>query len=139
MSNIFIIDTATSSTDFLVTSIIGQLYLLNNFLEFSNSFKIFSSFVYSPGLSSCMDWTLFLRTSCSLVASQTSPITQAFLEISIKLGISISETDIDGCKLYEGTEYTGSDYDWFNFMWVFIIDTWTGERKLRKKEVTQRT
>ena len=42
-----------------------------------------------------------------------------------------SWTDIDGCKLYEGTEYTGSDYDWINFMWVFIIDTWSGERKLR--------
>lgn len=39
--------------------------------------------------------------------------------------------DIDGCKLYEGTDNNSSDYDWFNFMWVFIIDTWSGERKLR--------
>jgi hypothetical protein len=39
--------------------------------------------------------------------------------------------DIDGAKLYEGTENNGGDYDWLNFMWVFIIDTWSGERKLR--------
>ena len=33
------------NTDFLVTSIIGQLYFLNNFLEFSNSLKISFSLV----------------------------------------------------------------------------------------------
>ena len=44
-SNIFIMDAAVSSTDFLVTSIIGQLYFLNNFFEFSNSVKISFSFV----------------------------------------------------------------------------------------------
>jgi len=43
MSNIFMIEAAVSSTDFLVTSIVGQLYFLNIFFEFSNSLKIFSS------------------------------------------------------------------------------------------------
>ena len=39
------IEAAVSSTDFLVTSITGQLHFLNISFEFSNSLKIFFSLV----------------------------------------------------------------------------------------------
>ncbi len=44
-----------------------------------------------------------------------------------------SWNDIDGCKMYEGTELTSgsNDFDWFIFNWIFIINSWSGERKLR--------
>ena len=47
ISKIFKIDAAVSSTDLLVTSIIGQLYLLKSFLDLSNSSFIELRSVYS--------------------------------------------------------------------------------------------
>tara|TARA_Y100000592_G_scaffold38385_1_gene60797 strand:- start:18517 stop:19038 length:522 start_codon:yes stop_codon:yes gene_type:complete len=44
-----------------------------------------------------------------------------------------SWNDINGCKIYLGTELSSGtvDYDWLVFNLSFIIDTWSGERKLR--------
>ena len=42
-----------------------------------------------------------------------------------------SWTDIDGTKLMCGSHSANDDYAWFNYLWVFIIPAWTGERKIR--------
>ena len=44
-----------------------------------------------------------------------------------------SWNDIDGTRLFEGSNSSGSsaDYDWYNYFWIFSIDTWSGERKIR--------
>ena len=34
-------------------------------------------------------------------------------------------------KMLEGASGSVTDYDWFNFNWIFLIPTWSGERKLR--------
>ena len=45
----------------------------------------------------------------------------------------LSWNDIDGTRLFEGSNSSGSsaDYDWYNYFWIFSIDTWSGERKIR--------
>ena len=40
-------------------------------------------------------------------------------------------TTITGTQMREGTESADSDYVWHNFMYVFILSSWSGERKLR--------
>ena len=40
-------------------------------------------------------------------------------------------TTITGTQMLEGNNSDSSDYNWHNFMWLFVIDTWSGERKLR--------
>lgn len=43
-----------------------------------------------------------------------------------------SWNDIDGSKLFEGSNAASSaDYDWYNYFWIFHLDSWSGERKLR--------
>ena len=34
-------------------------------------------------------------------------------------------------KMLEGTSGNVTDYDWFNFNWIFLLPAWSGERKLR--------
>ena len=38
---------------------------------------------------------------------------------------------ITGTQMKEGSASASSDYMWFNFMWVFVLSAWNGERKLR--------
>ena len=40
-------------------------------------------------------------------------------------------TTITGTQMMEGNNSAVADYVWHNFMYVFAIDTWSGERKLR--------
>ena len=42
-----------------------------------------------------------------------------------------SWTTIDGTRLFEGSNATSSDYDWYNYCWLFILPVWSGERKIR--------
>ena len=44
-----------------------------------------------------------------------------------------SWNDIDGTRLFEGSNsaQSGADYDWYNYFWIFSLDSWSGERKLR--------
>ena len=42
-----------------------------------------------------------------------------------------SWNDINGTKSLCGNYSVASDYVWGNYMWIFILDTWSGERKLR--------
>ena len=42
-----------------------------------------------------------------------------------------SWNDIDGSRLFEGSASGSSDYDWYNYFWVFYLDSWSGERKIR--------
>ena len=40
-------------------------------------------------------------------------------------------TTISGTQMLEGNNSVESDYLWHNFMWLFVIDSWSGERKIR--------
>ena len=42
-----------------------------------------------------------------------------------------SWADIDGTKSLCGSWSTSADYVWSNYLWIFRIDSWSGERKLR--------
>lgn len=42
-----------------------------------------------------------------------------------------SWTDIDGTKSFCGSWSSQADFVWNNYLWVFRIDAWSGERKLR--------
>ena len=42
-----------------------------------------------------------------------------------------SWNDISGLKIFEGTLSANADYDWWCYMWMFSIDSWSGERKIR--------
>jgi len=43
----------------------------------------------------------------------------------------VTWTDIDGCRLFEGTSSPENDYDFIPCTHTFIIDSWTGSKKLR--------
>ena len=43
----------------------------------------------------------------------------------------LSWSDIDGCKLFEGTSGPYTDWDNISCSYCFIIPSWTGSRKLR--------
>ena len=43
----------------------------------------------------------------------------------------VSWTDIDGCKLFNGTSSPINDYDQISFSHCFIIASWSGSKKLR--------
>jgi len=51
-----------------------------------------------------------------------------------------SWNDINGTKLFEGSN-SGTSYDqrWGIFYWIFSLDTWSGERKLRLAGRSQST
>ena len=40
-------------------------------------------------------------------------------------------TTISGAQMFEGNNSIEQDYVWHNFMWLFVIDSWSGERKIR--------
>lgn len=40
-------------------------------------------------------------------------------------------TDIAGTKLFCGSWSSLVDHTWASYMWVFSLDTWVGERKIR--------
>ena len=40
-------------------------------------------------------------------------------------------TTIAGTQTLEGDNLGGTDYDWHNLSYIFSIDTWSGERKIR--------
>ena len=40
-------------------------------------------------------------------------------------------TTISGTQMLEGNNSNTLDYNWHNFMWLYVIDSWSGERKLR--------
>ena len=40
-------------------------------------------------------------------------------------------TTIDSTRIFEGIYSNTSDYVWLQFHWKFVLDTWSGERKLR--------
>tara|TARA_B100000035_G_scaffold129101_1_gene109746 strand:+ start:324 stop:806 length:483 start_codon:yes stop_codon:yes gene_type:complete len=42
-----------------------------------------------------------------------------------------SWTNIDGTKLMCGSWSNSADYIWNTYHWVFTIDSWSGERKIR--------
>src|SRR5210317_2340821 len=87
------IDSAVSSTDFLVTSILGQPYFLKVFLASSISFCILSIFVYFVLSVSFKELILFFLISTSLCGSVFNPITQLSLGFSFKIfGIEFSFT-----------------------------------------------
>ena len=43
----------------------------------------------------------------------------------------VSWSDIDGCKLFEGSQSNIVDYVFFHNSYTFILSSWTGSRKLR--------
>ena len=42
-----------------------------------------------------------------------------------------SWTTIDSTRIFEGNFSSNLDYNWHQFHWKFLLDTWSGERKLR--------
>lgn len=42
-----------------------------------------------------------------------------------------SWTTLSGAQMLEGSYNSQSDYVWHNFLYVFILNAWTGERMLR--------
>lgn len=42
-----------------------------------------------------------------------------------------SWTTLSGTQMLEGNYSSYNDYLWHNFMYVFVLDSWSGERKLR--------
>lgn len=42
-----------------------------------------------------------------------------------------SWTDVSGAQMLEGNYNSQTDYVWYNLMYVFILDAWSGERKIR--------
>ena len=42
-----------------------------------------------------------------------------------------SWTDVSGAQMLEGNYNSQTDYCWYNLMYVFMLDAWSGSRKLR--------
>ena len=87
------IEAAVSSTDFLVTSIVGHWFFLKIFFEFSTSSLIFSKFVYAVLSFSFKLFSLFFLISNNLSASVVKPTIQGlkfFLVILVGIDFSLT-------------------------------------------------
>lgn len=69
---------------------------------------------------------------CNLQIAWSPDKSTTFLSTRLQYSDDSGSTwnDIDGTSLYEGSG-TVSDYDWYNYFWIFSISSWSGERKLR--------
>jgi len=72
-----------------------------------------------------------LQTSWNPDNSKSYPCTRLQYSTDSTNFVDGTWTTIAGTQMKEGSESTSADYMWFNFMWVFVISAWSGERKLR--------
>ena len=72
-----------------------------------------------------------LQTSWNPDADKSYPCTRVQYSTDSTNYVDGNWASLAGTQMREGHDSSNSDYVWYNFMWIFILDSWSGERKLR--------